>query len=91
MSPYCFQLKIFKQCNLRLMKLKKYKKSSLYLVSVVIGVGLVVIGIILLINSFKKGDQFEIIVTSILLLVWTGFTISNMVLYKNQKRKEEAI
>jgi FtsH-binding integral membrane protein len=73
------------------MKLKKYKKSSLYLVSVLIGIGLVVIGIVLLLNAFKKGDQFEIIVTAVLLLVWTGFTISNIFLYKNQKRKEETI
>jgi FtsH-binding integral membrane protein len=73
------------------MKLKKYKKSSLYLVSVLIGIGLIVIGIVLLLNAFTKGDRFEIIVTDVLLLVWTGFTISNIVFYKNQKRKEETI
>jgi FtsH-binding integral membrane protein len=73
------------------MKLKKYKKSSLYLVSVLIGIGLIVIGIVLLLNAFTKGDRFEIIVTAVLLLVWTGFTISNIVFYKNQKRKEETI
>jgi len=73
------------------MKLRKIKKSSLYLLSVLIGIVLVVIGIILLINAFKKGDHFEIIIKGILLLAWTGFTISNIFLYKNQKRKEETI
>jgi uncharacterized membrane protein HdeD (DUF308 family) len=73
------------------MKINKYKKSTLYLASVLIGIGLVIVGVILLINALKKGDRFEITITAILLLVWTGFTISNIFLYKNQKRKEETI
>jgi FtsH-binding integral membrane protein len=73
------------------MKINKYKKSSLYLASVLIGIGLVIVGVVLLINAFRNGDRFEITITAILLLVWTGFTISNIFLYKNQKRKEETI
>jgi hypothetical protein len=51
---------------------------------------LIISGIVLLINSLK-GERFEIIIKGILLFVWTGFTISNIFLYKKEKRKEETI
>jgi uncharacterized membrane protein HdeD (DUF308 family) len=72
------------------MKLKNFKKSSFYLLSVFIGIVLIISGIVLLINSLK-GEMFEIIIKGILLFVWTGFTISNIFLYKKEKRKEETI
>jgi len=73
------------------MKLKFLKKSSLYLIIFIIGIPLNVIGIILLINAINGGDSSQIVIKSVILLFWIFFTLSNLLLYKKEKKRESAI
>ena len=73
------------------MKLKFLKKSTLHLIIFIIGIPLNVIGIILLINAINGGDSSQIVIKSVILLFWIFFTLSNLLLYKKEKKRESAI
>ncbi|MEO8719945.1 MAG: hypothetical protein ABI297_04225 [Ginsengibacter sp.] len=71
------------------MEFKKVKKSNLYLLISVIGIGLIISGIVLLIDALKVGDRSQITIKIVVLFLWIFFTISNLYIYKKERQKEK--
>jgi len=72
------------------MKLKKVKKSWLYLFCFLIGIVLIITAIVMFFLKKEKGDS-NIFIDIVLLSLWTIFTLTNLSLYKKERRKEKTV
>lgn len=72
------------------MELKKVKKSWLYLFCFLIGIVLIITAIGMFFLKKEKGDS-NIFIDIVLLSLWTIFTLTNLSLYKKERRKEKTV
>lgn len=68
---------------------KLFKKTHLYFSSVIIGIGLIVIGIFALVTAYGEGNNNQLLIWSVLVVMWAVFTISNIFLYKKELKKAD--